>query len=212
MLTSARLDSCLFRECGTDDLSPDNPATWAGHCASLDGVAHVQTTSIDFTTPGPAGREAEERGDTVAGSMRGGGGAKPSKSVRATPMVPPDSGQADVQAPPQVHDGGEGRGDVPRAVRDSQTRGGGSSRSYVAEPHPALRAPGRRPAPIDGPPTEMQETGLRSQGAVQLFSTTAGDKAMNAVPMTLSALVLVLFVALITRLTLRPRKERPRFA
>lgn len=56
MLLSARLDGCLFYDCPIDDLSSDNPPTWVGGCASLDGVAHVMKPDIDFTLPGPEGR------------------------------------------------------------------------------------------------------------------------------------------------------------
>lgn len=50
-LMRARLDSCLLNDCPASTDAPGPPPTWVGHCAALDGVARVQTTTYDFTIP-----------------------------------------------------------------------------------------------------------------------------------------------------------------
>ena len=202
MLSSARLDSCLFKDCGTDGLSSDDPPTWAGACASLDGESHVQTTDIDFTVPGPAGRAAAERSSPAAATRRprkprpaapgsdGGGragGASPSTAVEGAAELPTEqsSGHPRGAADPQEYDGGLGRtGDV---VLESRKHGSG---------------------PVLGTAQGSGTASFRPESSASLFSVASSSKAMSAASMVLSAVVLALFVALMTRCTHSRRRQR----
>lgn len=221
-LMGARMDSCLFNKCPADDLTEDNTPTWAGGCAAQDGVAHVQTTDIDFTKPGSAGRAPAKRGHSARRNSAGGPHPKSPASSRHQENggTPPP---AERKQPPPVerkHDdavrverladpgsSGTGNGSGPGMAH-------GAPEGPTSTGAPRARAAGERLAPAEHGAAlargaaETMIDGLQHESAAAPASTALSSKMMNAATMSLSTLVVLAFAALVMRVTMGRRRQR----